>query len=97
MEYLLHYECPKCDGDVYSKGLNLIEHNGLPVFDIDHFAQVVMTCQNPMYVSFDDDDDIKTPEEYQKLTKEEMENYYEDECGYSFGTGDIDVLGEDDW
>lgn len=71
MDYLLHYECPKCEKDVYQRAINLVEEKGLPVFNLDDFSQTMMTCEN---------------------TDEKG-----DECGYQFGTGDIEVLGEDEW
>lgn len=44
MEYYLHYECPNCEEDVYERCLNTIEHNGIPVIDLDDNSQTCMTC-----------------------------------------------------
>lgn len=95
MEYYIHYECPKCDGDVYSKGLNLCEHNGIPVFSLDGNSCTTMTCDNQVWK--DPTDETITEEEYKKLPESEQEKCYKDDCNYQFGTGDIDVLGEDEW
>ena len=95
MEYYIHYECPKCEGDVYYKGLNLAEHKGIPVFDLDHCSQTSMTCGNQVWKN--EADEVMTEEDYNKLPTSEREKCYGDECNYQFGTGDIEVLGEDEW
>lgn len=99
MEYLIHGECPKCGGDVYDRALNLVEEKGLPVFSLDDFSQHSMQCDNDVY-----EQDVKggeenriSKEEYEKLKGEEKEEYYLTSCDYRFGTGDIDVIGEDEW
>lgn len=44
MEYYTHSNCPKCDADVYDRCLNLVEHKGRPVFELDQNSQTSMTC-----------------------------------------------------
>lgn len=95
MEYYTHYECPKCDGDVYDLGMNFIEHKGIPVFDLDHNSQTMMTCDNEVWK--DETDNVITEEEYQKLSESNQEKCYKDDCGYRFGTSDIEIIGEDEW
>lgn len=64
MDYYTHWECEKCGEDIYSLSCNGVEYKEIPVFDLDHMSQTMLTCGS---------------------------------CGYIQGTGDIDVLGEDDF
>lgn len=82
MQYFIHGECPECEGDVYHRGLNLVEHKGLPVFDLDHTANTIMTCENYVYVKYKDEENRINEDDFQKLSDKEKEDYYQDECGY---------------
>lgn len=104
MEFFIHAECPKCDGDVYDRGMNFAEHKGLPVFSLDQFSQYSMTCENTVYRSHASQEASKetiSEEEYQEFIKNLGENdsddYIPEYCGYSFGTGDIEIVGEDEY
>lgn len=63
MEYLLHCTCPNCEEEIYERGLNLIEENGLPVFDLDQFSQTSMECPKCGWEGGTGDIDIETFEE----------------------------------
>lgn len=95
MDYYIHAECPKCDGDVYDRAANFAEHNGKPVFSLDQFSQYSMTCENEIWKN--DKDEILDEDDLEKLSEEEKEELVSESCGYSFGTGDIEIIGEDDF
>ncbi len=37
--------CPKCEHENYERGLNMVKHKSLPVFDPQMFAQQSGTCE----------------------------------------------------
>ena len=92
MEYFKRWECPKCDAEIFRKGLNFEERNGCPVFDVSMFESEYITCDNEIYRSNEDEDEFISKEEWLKLSEEEQDKYYYDECGCEFGTGDIEIV-----
>lgn len=98
MEYYIQHECPKCGQDVYDRAANFAEHKGIPVFSLDQFSQYNMTCDSHVYKKDDDLDADKfiLEEGYNNLSEEEQKDWHLTSCGYNFGTGDIDVIGEDE-
>lgn len=94
MEYYIHYECPKCGKDVYDRAANFVEHNGIPVFELDDNSQYQMTCRNMIWRGTDGE--IVDDEDHAKASVEEQDQHEYEVCDYSFGTGDIEVYGEDD-
>lgn len=45
MEYYLQMDCPECGHENYQRGFNAVEHEGLPVFDIESFGCQGTSCE----------------------------------------------------